>query len=81
MYYNGDIQIDTGWNLSRLTPGNGYLVVYGEKPDGSLDVNFLTKGTPSYYEYDHVDEKCNPIETLPEYDDQFYQEQSTDKKI
>ncbi len=65
---NGDFQIEVEWGLVSCAPNNGYLVIYGDKPDGSLDVNFLTKGTPSFMSYYVVDGNGNIIEPLSEYD-------------
>ena len=44
----GEFQIDAGWGLVKCAPNNGYVIIYGKKKDGSLDANFLTKGTPSF---------------------------------
>ncbi len=65
---NGDFQIDAGWGLVSCAPYNGYLVIYGRNKDGLLDVNFLTKGTPSFMNYYVVDGDDNIVEPLSEYD-------------
>ncbi len=68
---DGSFQIDAGWGLVQCAPNNGYLVIYGTKEDGSLDANFLTKGTPSFEQYFVLDEEGNIIQTLTEYDEQI----------
>lgn len=69
---DGSFQIDAGWGLVSCAPNNGYLVIYGQKEDGSLDANFLTKGTPSFSEYYIMDEKTGIIvQSLAEYDQQL----------
>lgn len=69
---DGSFQIDAGWGLVSCAPNNGYLVIYGKKEDGSLDANFLTKGTPSFNEYYIMDEKTGVIvQSLAEYDQQL----------
>lgn len=65
---SGDFQIDAGWGLVSCAPYNGYLVIYGNTEDGLLDVNFLTKGTPSFMSYYVVDGNGNIVEPLSEYD-------------
>ena len=67
----GEFQIDAGWGLVKCAPYNGYIVIYGKKEDGSLDANFLTKGTPSFSQYYVLDESGEIIESLEEYDQQF----------
>ncbi len=67
----GEFQIDAGWGLVKCAPNNGYVVIYGKKEDGSLDANFLTKGTPSFAQYFVVDQNGNIIQSLEEYDKQF----------
>lgn len=49
-------------------PGEGYIVVYGKNEDGSLEANFLTKGTPSFEQYYIVDESGNLVQSLADYD-------------
>lgn len=71
---DGKFQIDAGWGLVTCAPDNGYLVIYGKKEDGSLDANFLTKGTPSFEQYYVVDDQGNIIQTLTEYDEQLQQQ-------
>ena len=71
---DGKFQIDAGWGLVTCAPDNGYLVIYGKKEDGSLDDNFLTKGTPSFEQYYVVDDQGNIIQTLTEYDEQLQQQ-------
>lgn len=70
---DGSFQIDAGWGLVTCAPNNGYLVVYGKKDDGTLDANFLTKGTPSFQQYYIVNEQGNIVQTLSEYDEQLQQ--------
>ena len=77
----GEFQIDTGWGLVKCAPNNGYVVIYGKKDDGSLDINFLTKGTSSFSQYFVLDENGEISESLEEYDLQFQQEQSSGKKM
>ncbi len=76
----GEFQIDAGWGLVRCAPYNGYLVIYGKKEDGSLDANFLTRGTPSFSQYYVLDENGEIIEPLQEYDDRLRQIKSSDEK-
>ncbi len=77
----GEFQIDAGWGLVKCAPNNGYVVIYGKKEDGSLDANFLTKGTPSFEQYYVLDEKGEIIQSLQEYDDQLQQIQSSGKEL
>ena len=67
----GEFQIDAGWGLVKCAPNNGYVIIYGKKEDGSLDANFLTKGTPSFSQYYVLDDNGNMIQSLEEYDQQF----------
>ena len=78
---SGEFQIDAGWGLVKCAPNNGYLVIYGKKEDGSLDANFLTKGTPSFKQYYVLDENGDIAQTLEEYDSQLQQTASSSKKI
>ena len=64
----GEFQIDAGWGLVKCAPNNGYVIIYGKKEDGSLDANFLTKGTPSFSQYYVIDENGEIVESLEEYD-------------
>ena len=73
----GEFQIDAGWGLVKCAPNNGYVVIYGKKEHGSLDANFLTKGTPSFDQYFVVDKDGNIIQTLEEYDKQFEEQLGT----
>lgn len=74
---DGKHQIDAGWGLVSCAPGNGYLVIYGQKEDGSLDANFLTKGTPSFEQYYVMDETTGLIvQPLSEYDRQLMESKS-----
>ena len=75
----GEFQIDTGWGLVKCKPNNGYIVIYGKKEDGTLDANFLTKGTPSFNQYYILDENGEIIQSLQEYDNQFQQTQPSGK--
>ncbi len=77
----GEFQIDAGWGLVKCEPNNGYIVIYGKKEDGSLDANFLTKGTPSFDQYYVLDENGEIVQSLHEYDDQLQQMQSSGKKM
>lgn len=74
---SGEFQIDAGWGLAKCAPNNGYVVIYGKKEDGSLDANFLTKGTPSFSQYFVLDESGNIIQSLEEYEEGLQQEQSS----
>lgn len=65
---DGIYQLDAGWGLVTCKPDNGYLVIYGTKENGSLDANFLTKGTPSFQQYFVLDENNKIIQSLEEYD-------------
>ena len=67
----GKFQIDAGWGLMKCTPNNGYVVIYGKKEDGSLDANFITKGTPSFSQYYVVDADGDMTQSLEEYDEQI----------
>lgn len=77
----GEFQIDAGWGLVKCAPYNGYVVIYGKKEDGTLDANFLTKGTPSFKEYYVLDENGDILESLEEYDSKLQDEKSFKKKI
>lgn len=76
----GEFQIDAGWGLVKCAPNNGYVVIYGKKEDGSLDANFLTKGTPSFAQYFVVDKDGNIIQSLEEYDKQFDEQLGSSSK-
>lgn len=78
---NGEFQIDAGWGLVKCAPNNGYIVVYGKNEDGSLDANFLTKGTPSFDQYYVLDKNGNIIQSLEEYDNQFNQNKHSGKRM
>ena len=67
---DGTLQITTSWGLASCAPYNGYLVIYGNKEDGSLDANFLSIESPSFKEYFVVDENNNLYKTLEEYDNE-----------
>ena len=73
---DGSLVLTTDWGKSICAPYNGYLVIYGQKKDGSLDANFLTKGTSSFEQYFVVDEKGEFIEPLYEYDMKLTNERS-----
>lgn len=77
---DGSFQIDAGWGLVQCAPNNGYVVIYGTKEDGSLDANFLTKGTPSFEQYFVLDEEGNIIQTLAEYDEQIQENTNSGNK-
>ena len=64
----GEFELITSWGKSTCKPGEGYLVIYGEKSDGSIDGNFLNKNTPSFENYDVLGENGEVISTLKEYD-------------
>ena len=76
----GEFQIDAGWGLVKCAPYNGYVVIYGKKEDGSLDANFLTKGTPSFSQYFVLDANGEMVQSLEEYDKQFQYDPSTGLK-
>ena len=78
---DGSFQIDAGWGLVTCAPYNGYLVIYGTKEDGTLDANFLTKGTPSFEQYYLVDENGELGQTLSEYDAKQMEQDSKSKTI
>ena len=65
---DGSFQIVTDWGKAACKPGDGYLVIYGKKEDGSLDANFLAKGTPSFEQYYVLDENNKIVESLSDYD-------------
>ena len=75
---DGTFKITTGNGVMECEPYNGYLVIYGTHDDGSLDVQFLTKGTPSFEQYFVLDDNGNMIQTLSEYD---FQMTENDKKV
>ncbi len=77
----GEFQIDAGWGLVKCAPNNGYVVIYGKKEDGSLDANFLTKGTPSFAQYFVLDKEGNIVQTLDEYDKQYEEQLNYSSKI
>ena len=56
-------------------------VIYGKKEDGSLDANFLTKGTPSFEQYYVLGENGEIVQSLHEYDEQLQQMKSSGKKM
>lgn len=76
---DGKYQIDAGWGLVTCEPGNGYFVIYGMKEDGSLDANFLTKGTPSFNQYFVLDSDGCIIQSLKEYDDNLVENKKNQK--
>ena len=76
---DGTYQIDTDWGVSYCSPNNGYFVIYGKKDDGTLDINVLTKGTPSFLEYYVLNENGDFVQTLEEYDEQFEESKSFQK--
>ena len=73
----GELQIDAGWGLVKCAPNGGYVVIYGKKEDGSLDANFLTRGTPSFAQYYVLNENGEIVQSLEEYDAQFLQPESS----
>ena len=77
----GEFQIDAGWGLVKCAPNHGYVVIYGKKEDGSLDANFLTKGTPSFAQYFVLDKEGNIVQTLDEYDKQYEEQLNYSSKI
>ena len=81
MLPTGEFQIDAGWGLVKCAPNNGYVVIYGKKEDGSLDANFLTKGTPSFDQYYVLGENGEIVQSLHEYDEQLQQMKSSGKKM
>ena len=76
---DGTYQIDAGWGLVTCAPDDGYLVIYGTKEDGSLDANFLTKGTPSFKQYFVLNDNNQIVQSLEEYDANL--ETTKNKKI
>ena len=75
----GEFQIDAGWGLVKCAPNNGYVVIYGQREDGSLDANFLTKGTPSFSQYYVLDDKGMVLLPLDEYDSKL--QESSDRVV
>lgn len=69
---DGTFQIEVEWGLVTCKPDNGYLVIYGKKEDGSLDVNFLTKDTPSFEQYFVLDENGQIVQSLAEYEKAYH---------
>lgn len=78
---DGSFQIDAGWGLVTCAPYNGYVVIYGTKEDGTLDANFLTKGTPSFEQYYVLDENGEISQSLSEYDESLMKDMSKSKTI
>ena len=74
-------QMDVGWGIVSCACDNGYLIIYGEREDGSLDVNFLTNDTPSFKEYYVLDENNNIVQSLEEYDMKIKEEISSNMKL
>lgn len=77
---SGVFQIDAGWGLVTCAPNNGYLVIYGKKEDGSLDANFLTKGTPSFKQYYVLNSENKIIQSLEEYDESLVPNKNNQNK-
>lgn len=77
---SGVFQIDAGWGLVTCAPNNGYLVIYGKKEDGSLDANFLTKGTPSFKQYYVLNSENKIIQSLEEYDESLVSNKNNQNK-
>ena len=78
---DGKFQIDTDWGTAQCDANGGYVVIYGTKEDGSLNANFLTKGTPSFYEYYVVDHKGEILESLEEYDKRIEENIESSNKV
>lgn len=57
------------------------IPIVSYKEDGSLDVNFLTNGTPSFKEYYVVDENNNIVQSLEDYDMKIKKEISSNMKL
>ncbi len=77
---DGSYQITTDWGLATCKPNDGYFIIYGKKEDGSLDANFLAKGTPSYEQYYVCDENGNIIQSLKEHDNHMSLDESFQNK-
>ncbi len=73
----GEFQIKTDWGVLKCAPSNGYIIIYGKKEDGSLDANFLTKGTPSFSQYFVIDDSGNIVESLEDYDNRLIESKSS----
>ena len=65
---DGSWSIKTDWGVSTGYPGRAYWVLYGVKPDGTLDANLVTKTERSYMEYIVCDEEGHDIGLLCEID-------------
>ena len=78
---DGKFQIDAGWGMVQCEANNGYIVIYGTKEDGTLDANFLTKGTPSFHEYYVVDQNGKILEALDEYEQKIEEKIESSSKV
>lgn len=71
-FENGEYHLKTDWGISSAASKNGYLVVYGRKPDGTLDANILTVGTPSFANYYVLNNEGKIDEPLQEYHNKLF---------
>ncbi|MBR2828776.1 MAG: hypothetical protein IKE70_06050 [Bacilli bacterium] len=78
---DGIFQIDTDWGIVQCNSNDGYVVIYGIKKDGTLDANFLTKGTPSFYDYYVVDNNGEILESLEKYDQKIEEKRDSSNKV
>ena len=65
---NEVFELKTDWGVLSCNVKEGYLVIYGQKKDGTMDASLVSKNTPSFKEYYVVDEDGEILETLEEYD-------------
>ena len=71
---NGDFQLYTDCGILKCAPNHGYLVIYGKNED-EISANFLTKFTPSFYEYYVLDDDGNVIQSLEEYEQEIVEKE------
>lgn len=58
--------LQTEWGVSQCSVGGGYWILYGIKPDGTMDANILTRGTESFNNYSLCSEDGTIIRPLSE---------------
>ena len=71
---NGEFQLQTDWGKLKCAPNDVYLVIYGKNED-EISANFLTKFTPSFYEYYVLDDDGNVIQSLEEYEQEIVEKE------
>ena len=68
---DGSFSVVTKWGKSTGNIGEAFWVCYGENPDGSLDVNILTKTEKSFFEYFVCEKNGKLICPLYEYNERL----------